>query len=281
MQDTTARASSVKNAGNGIGVISKEETKMKRNAKMAVVLSALVALTMAFASCGKNDSSSKADTSSAASSAAESTADSTAEESKAEESKAEESKAEESQAEESKAEESQGGAEAAAVDMDVLTGSVWTSSSYVKEDKTTITPDELAAQMGKDVADIASNIAFGTDGTVVLVSGATGAVAGTYTVEGNKITATIAEQVQTFEMNQTDGTWVLGAEEDQVTEQGVKGTIFAANPALQVADVLAMANGGAQQGGEQGAEGGEQGAEGGEEGGEEAGAEEGGEEAAE
>ena len=252
---------------------------MKRNAKMALVLSALVALTMAFASCGKGDSSSKADTSSAASSAAESTA---AEESKA----AEESTAaaEESTpaAEESTpaAEESQGETAAAEVDTAVLTGSVWTSSSYVKEDKTTITPDELAAQMGKDVADIASNIAFGTDGTVVLVSGVTGAVAGTYTVEGNKITATIAGQVQTFEMNQTDGTWVLGAEEEQVTEQGVKGTIFAANPALQVADILAMANGGAAQ---QGEEGGEQGAEGGEQAGEEGGEEaaEGGEEAAE
>jgi uncharacterized Zn-binding protein involved in type VI secretion len=149
-----------------------------------------------------------------------------------------------------------------------------------------MTPDELAAELGQDVTNIASNLAFSADGTIVMVNGATGAVAGTYTVEGNAIVATIEEATQKFEMTQNDGAWVLGGEEEEATEQGVKGTIYSVNPALNVADVLAMANGGAAQqgeeGGEQAAEGGEEAAEGGEEaaeGGEEAA--EGGEEAAE
>ena len=266
---------------------------MKRNTKMAVVLSALVALTMAFAGCGKNDSSSKADTSSAASSAA----DSSAAESKAEESKAEESKAEESKAEESKAEESQAEAPAeseaeapaeseapsgqTAVDTEALTASVWTSASFVKEDQTVLTPDQFAEEQGVEVSMVASNLAFGADGTFVMANGTLGTVVGTWTVseDGNTVITKLSNGTdQVLEMGVSEGNAILSAEEEKVDpENGIKATVYAANPALDAAQMLANA----AEGGEEAAEGEEAGAEGEEAGaeGEEAGAE--GEEAAE
>ena len=138
---------------------------MKRNARMAVVLSALVALTMAFASCGKSDSSSKSDASSAASSAAESTAESKAEESKAEESKAEESTA--APAESTAADESNAGGQ---IDIDTaaLTASVWTSATVVKEDGSFQTIDEYAAEVGTEAETIGVNLVFTADGKLIM-----------------------------------------------------------------------------------------------------------------
>ena len=260
---------------------------MKRNTKMAVVLSALVALTMAFAGCGKNDSSSKADTSSAASSAADSSAaESKAEESKAEESKAEESKAEESKAEESQAEaapaeseadapadsEAEGGQTESTVDIQVLTENVWTTSTFLKEDKTPVTPDEYAEMVGVDVADIASNMAFSQDGMVVFITGG-GVKTGTYTADEKNIVVTIDGQPQKFEMAQNDGQWFLAAEVNEEATPDIKGTLYATNSALTPVDMFAKVPDGEEgnaaiDGGEEGAEGEEAGAEG-----EEAGAE--------
>ena len=186
---------------------------MKRNAKMAIVLSALVALTMAFASCGGSSSSSKADTSSAASSAAESTA---AEESKA----AEESTpaAESTAAEESTAAPAESTADPAAeVDTAVLTGSVWTSTQLAKEDGTMIGIDEYAAEIGADAATMGTNLVFTADGQFIMQSGALegGFATGTYTVDGKNIVTNVNGNETKLEMAQSEGNWALGQENAQ------------------------------------------------------------------
>ena len=240
---------------------------MKKIVKASLVLSMVVAMMVSATACGSSNSSSKADTSSAA--AAESTAESTAE-------GGEESKAD--AAAESTADagaNSEAGAAEMDIDKDALVANAWTSGSIIKTDGTILSLDEYAAETGGDVTTMAVTVCFSADGKFVLVNAA-GKNTGSYTVEGKEVKITLDNGMTSkFEMSEQDGTKVLGEEETDAST-GIKGTIYAINPNVNVAEQFGEAGG--EEGGEQaGEEGGEQA---GEEGAEQAG-EEGGEEGAE
>ena len=233
---------------------------MKKNTRIVIVAAALTAV-MAFASCGSSDSSSKADTSSAAaSSAAESTAESAAE------SAAAESTAEESTAAESTAADSSDDI-ATEIDTAKLTATAWSSSVVIKTDGSTPTIEEFAQEIGQDTEAIISTICFGSDGKCVLIRQDAGAIAGTYTINGKEIVATLDNGSSSkFEMTERDGKTVLGEEETDKSS-GIEGTLYGAYDKIVPDEYIAsLANGeGAAEGGEGAAEGGEEAAEGGEE----------------
>ena len=251
---------------------------MRKNAKMAVVLSALVALTISFAGCGKNDSSSSTASSSSAAST-ESTAAPAESTAAPEESTA--APAESAAApEESKAEGDDAGTE---VDTAALTGNTWITAQMIKEDGSNLDMDAYAAELGTTTENIISQLAFTADGKFYMIS-LQGSTQGTYAINGKKITVTPdGGTAFDLEMGDSDGTKMLG-QEINPPQGGYKGAVFGINPNVSVEDIVSKFSGGEQgaEGGEQAAEGGEEAAEGGEEaaeGGEEAA--EGGEEAAE